>query len=149
MISKKIAQNISREKYPHHDLAIRQLDGSLTTRDAKNFQFNNTHKSGFLVGTVGPVSLAGGNALVVIADKEELLDAKEGSIGDLFDGVWDAADIALGIEESADVQCVKGLRNWYPDLFDKDNPRQIGSDDKFISAYYACELSRHSLNQCV
>ena len=97
----KIAQNNIREKYPHHDLAIRQLEGSLTSRDSKRpyVQFNNTHKSGFLVGTVGPVSLAGGNALAVIADKEELLDAKEGSIGDLFEGVWDAADIALGSEE--------------------------------------------------
>ena len=90
-----------------------------------------------------------GNALAVIADKEELLDTKEGSIGDLFEGVWDAADIVLGSEESADVQCVKVLKNWYPNFFDKGNPRQIGSDDKFISAYDACELLRHSLNQYV
>ena len=147
----KIAQKIIREKYPHHDLAIRQLEENLTRRDAKRpyFQFNVTHKSGSLIGTVGPVSLAGSNALAVIADKEELLDAKEGSIGDLFEGVWGAADIVLGSEESAHVQCVKVLRNWYPNLFDKDNPKQVGSGDKFISAYDACELLRHSLNQCV
>ena len=64
--------------------------------------------------------------LAVIADKEELLDAKEGSIGDLFEGVWDVADIVLGSEESAHVQCAKVLRNWYPNLFDKDNPKEIG-----------------------
>ena len=94
---------------------------------------------------MGPVSLAGSNALAVIADKE-LLDAKEGSIGDLFEGVWDVADIVLGSEESAHVQCAKVLRNWYPNLFDKDNSKEIGSGDKFISAYDACELLRHSLN---
>ena len=102
-----------------------------------------------LVGTVGPVSPAGGNALGVIADKEELLDAKEGSIGDLFEGVWDAADKVLGSEENADVRCVKVLRNWYPNLFDKDNLRQIGSGDNFTSTYHACELLGHSLNKCV
>ena len=85
----------------------------------------------------------------VQSDKEELLDAKEGSIGDLFEGVWGAADIVLGSEERAHVQCVKVLRNWYPNLFDKDNPKQVGSGDKFISAYDACELLRHSFNQCV
>ena len=132
-------------------MAIRQLEENLTRRVVKRpyFQFNVTHKSWSLVGTVGSVSLVSGNALAVIADKEELLDAKKGSIGDLFEGVWDAADIVLGSEESADVQCVKVLRNWYPNHFDKDNPRQIGSGDKFISAYDACELLRHSLNTCV
>ena len=112
----KTAQKIIREKYSHHDLAIRQLEENLTRRDGNRpyFQFNVTHKCGSLVGTVGPVSLAGGNALAVIADKEELLDAKEGSIGDLFEGVCNAADIVLGREKSADVQCVKVLRNWYP-----------------------------------
>ena len=145
----KIAQKIIREKYPHHDLAIRQLEENLTRRDAKRpyFQFNITHKSGSLIGTVGPVSLAGSNALAVIADKEELSDAKDGSIGDLYQDVWDPTDLILGSE--GDVPCVKVLRSWYPELFIKDNPKQIGSSDKFISAYDACELLRSSLNQCV
>ena len=100
------------------------------------------------IGTVGAVSLSASSAQAVVADKEELSDAKEGSISDNFEVVWDAADIVLGSEESADVQCVKVLRNWYPNYLNKDNPKQIGSSDKFISAYDACELLRHSLNQC-
>ena len=124
----RIAQKIIREKYPHHDLAIRQLEENLTMRDAKRpyFQFNVTHKSSSLIGTVGPVSLAGSNALAVIADKEELLDAKEGSIGDLFEGVWDAAGIVLGSEERAHVQCAKVLRNWYPTSSTKTTLKKSG-----------------------
>ena len=93
-------------------MVIRQLEENLPTRDAKRpyFQFNVTHKSGSLVGTVGPVSLAGGNG-------EELLDAKEGSIGNFFEGVWDAADIGLGSEESADVQCMKSSETFQPQPF--------------------------------
>ena len=147
----KIAQKIIREKYPNHDVAIRQLEENLTRRDAKrpHFQFNVSNKSGSFIGTIGPVSLAGSNAITVIADKEELVGAKEGDISDLYEGVWDPTDIILGSEDSADVPCVKVLRSWYPKLFNKDNPKQVGSSDKFISAFDACELLRSSLNQCV
>ena len=147
----RIAQKIIREKYPNHDVAIRQLEENLTSRDAKRpyFQFNISHKSGSCIGTVGAVSLAGGSALAVIADKEELAGAKDGKISDLYDGVWGPEDIIAGSDENANVPCVNILRNWFPKLFNKDNLKQKGSNDKFISAFDACELLRSSLNQCV
>ena len=80
-----IAQKIIREKYPNHDVAIRQLEENLTRRDAKRpyLQFNISHRSGSCIGTVGAVSLAGGSALAVIAEKEEHAGAKDGEISDL------------------------------------------------------------------
>ena len=147
----RIAQKIIREKHPNHDVAIRQLEENLTRRDAKRpyFQFNISHRSGSCIGTVGAVSLSGGSALAVIADKEELAGAKDGKISDLYHGVWGPEDIIVGSEENANVPCVNILRNWFPKLFNKDNPKQKDSNGKFISAFDACELLRSSLNQCV
>ena len=76
----RIAQKIIRENYPNHDVAIRQLEENLTRRDAKRPYFQFTL-------SVGAVSLAGGSALAVIVDKEELAGAKDGKISDLYDGV--------------------------------------------------------------
>ena len=139
------------EKYPNHDVAIRQLEENLTRRDAKRpyFQRNISHRSGSCIGTVGAVSLAGGIALPVIADKEELAGAKDRKISDLYVGVWGPEDIIVGSEENANVPCVNILRNWFPKLFNEDNLKQKGSNDKFISAFDACELLRSSSNQCV
>ena len=118
----------------------------MTRRDAKRpyFQFNISHWSGSCIGTVGAVSLTGSSVQAVIADKEELAGAKYGKIGNIYDGVWGPEDIIVGSEESADIPCVNILRN--PN---KDNPKQKGSSDKFISAFYGCELVRSSLNQGV
>ena len=145
------AQKIIREKYLNHDVAIRQLEENLTRKDAKRpyFQFNVSHRRGSCIGTVGAVSLAGNSAQAIIADKEELAGARDGKISDLYDGVWGPEDISVDSEESADVLCVTILRNWFPKLFNKDNPMQKGSSDHFISAFDACELLRSSLNQCV
>ena len=66
------AQKIVRENYPNHDVAIGQIEESLTRRDAKrpHFQFNISHRSGLCIVTVGAVSLAGSSAQAIIADKE-------------------------------------------------------------------------------
>ena len=86
----RIASKIIREKFPNHDVAVRQLEENLTRKDAKKpyFQFNISHRSGSGIGTVGAVSLAGRSAQAVIADKEELARAKDCKISDLYDGVW-------------------------------------------------------------
>ena len=57
--------------YANHDVAIRQQEGNLTSRDAKRpyLQFNISHKNGSYIGTVGAVLLAGSSPRVVIADK--------------------------------------------------------------------------------
>ena len=128
--------------------SIRQFEENLTKRLRKKTIFSVQRYPQKWVFGWHCRSGIGGIALAVFADKEELFDSKEGNIGNLFEGVWDAADIVLGSDESADVHCVKVLRNWYSNLFDKDNPKQIGFGDEFISAYDACELLGHNLGQC-
>ena len=98
---RSVAQKVIINKHPWEALSIQRFEKNLTTREAKrpSFQFNITHKNvGKTPGTVGPLSLAGSNALTVIAETEKLRSAQFGTITNLYDGVW-TTEILLGSED--------------------------------------------------
>ena len=145
---KRVAQKIINDKYPDYGPSLKAFEENLTRRDAKRpyFQFNVNTKLGSCVGTVNSVSLAGSNALSIIAEKEELAGANDCSIGNLFEDVWDPKnDVVIGSESTA---CAKILKQLLPELFDKPHPGDKTSANLYISKTDACELLRSSLNRC-
>ena len=119
---RRVAQKIITDKYPDYGPSLKAFEENLTRRDAKRpyFQFNVNTKLGSGVGTVNSVSLAGSNALSIIAEKEELAGANDCSIGNLFEDVWDPTnDVVIGSESAASAQI---LKQFLPELFDKPHP---------------------------
>ena len=129
------------DKSTNESVPLKAFEDNLTARDAKRpiFQFSIKDKQ------IKEISLSGINALAVIADKEELKSAKEGTIGDLFDGVWTDDEVLMGSGEGSNEAPAKALKTLYPDLFNKRNST---GDSGFISVKDAWELLRKSLNQC-
>ena len=124
---------------------------NLTSREAKrlSFQFNITHKNvGKTPGTLGPQSLAGSNALTVIAETEELRNAQLETIKNLYDGFW-TTEILLGSENGYNLEAAKVLESLHPHLFDKRDPINLRNEERYMSTFDACELLRQRLNQCV
>ena len=145
---RRVAQKIITDKYPEYGPSLKAFEENLTRRDAKRpyFQFNVNTKLGSGVGTVNSVSLAGSNALSIIAEKEELAGANDCSIGNLFEDVWDPTnDVVIGSESAASAQIPK---QFLPELFDKPHPSDKTSANLYISKTDACELLRSSLNRC-
>ena len=145
---KRVAQKIITDKYPDYGPSLKAFEENLTRRDAKRpyFHFNVNTKLGSGVGTVNSVSLAGSNALCIIAEKEELAGANDCSIGNLFEDVWDPKnDIVIGSDSAASAQILNQL---LPELFDKPHPSDKTSANLYISKTDACELLRSSLNRC-
>ena len=71
--NRRVAQKVINDKHPWEALSIQRFEKNLTSREAKrpSSQFNITHKNvDKTPGTVGPLSLAGSNALTVIAETE-------------------------------------------------------------------------------
>ena len=140
---RKLAQRLLAkcDKSTNESGPLKAFEDNLTARDAKRpiFQFSIKDKQ------IKEISLSGINALAVIADKEELKSAKEGTIGDLFDGVWTDDEVLMGSGEGSNEAPAKALKTLYPDLFNKRNST---GDGGFISVKDACELLRKSLNQC-
>ena len=129
------------DKSTNESVPLKAFEDNLTARDAKRpiFQFSIKDKQ------IKEISLSGINALAVIADKEELKSAKEGTIGDLFDGVWTDDEVLMGSGEGSNEAPAKALKTLLPDLFNKRNST---GDSGFISVKDAWELLRKSLNQC-
>ena len=147
---RRVAQKVINDKHPWEALSIQRFEKNLTSREAKrpSFQFNITHKNvGKTPGTVGPLSLAGSNALTVIAETEELRSAQFGTITNLYDGVW-TTEILLGSEDGYNLGAAKVLKSLHPHLFDKRDPINPRNEERYISIYDACELLRQNLNQC-
>ena len=145
---RRVAQKIITDKYPDYGPSLKAFEENLTRRDAKRpyFQFNVNTKLGSGVGTVNSVSLAGSNALSIIAEKEELAGANDCSIGNLFEDVWDPKnDVVIGSESAASARLLNQL---LPELFDKPHPSDKTSANLYISKTDACELLRSSLNRC-
>ena len=145
---RRVAQKIITDKYPDYGPSLKAFEENLTRRDAKRpyFQFNVNTKLGSGVGTVNSVSLAGSNALSIIAEKEELAGANDCSIGNLFEDVWDPTnDVVIWSESTASAQI---LKQFLPELFDKPRPSDKTSANPYISKTDACELLRSSLNRC-
>ena len=93
------------------------------------------------------MSLAGSNALTVIAETEELRSAQFGTITNLHDGVW-TTKILLGSEDGYNLEAAKVLKSLHPQLFDKRDPINPRNQERYITIYDACELLRQNLNQC-
>ena len=147
---RRVAQKVINDKHPWEALSTQRFEKNLTSREAKrpSFQFNITHKNvGKTPGTVGPLSLAGSNALAVIAETEELRSAQFGTITNLYDGVW-TTEILLGSENGYNLGAAKVLKSLHQHLFDKRDPINPRNEERYISIYDACELLRQSLNQC-
>ena len=145
---RRVAQKIITDKYPDYGPSLKDFEENLTRRDAERpyLQFNVNTKLGSGVGTVISVSLAGSNALSIIAEKEELAGANDCSIGNLFEDVWDPKnDVVIGSESAASAQILKQL---LPELFDKPHPNDKTCANLYISKTDACELLRSSLNRC-
>ena len=103
-------------------------------------------KLGSGVGAVNSGSLAGSNALCIIAEKEELAGANDCSIGNLFEDVWDPKNaIVIGSDSAASGQILNQL---LPELFDKPHHSDKTFANLYISKTNACELLRSSLNRC-
>ena len=143
---KRMCQKIVDDKHPHEDEAVRTFETNLTMREAKkpSFQFPRTTPA-LKPGKVGKVSLAGSEALTVIADDEELREASN-DIKPLYHGVW-TTELVLGTGNSAFGNCVKVLRTMFPALFCHRHPVTL-DDRRYISVYDASELLRKSLNRC-
>ena len=154
---KRVAQKLINDKHPYEDEYLERFQENLTSRDAKRptFQFSIDKKNpgnSKIPGTVGNISLAGSNALTIIAGKEELAKAKDGKITDLYDGVWMKEELLIGSEDSDGYKlgAAKILKALHPHLFDKEDPKNPSNEGrgKYMSIYDACELLRNSLNQC-
>ena len=139
---RRVALRVIRIKSPHESGPLRAFEDNLTARDAKSPTFRFLHSK---KNQLKEISLSGTKALAVIADKEELADAYEGTIGNLFDGVWTGDEVLMGSDEGSNEAPAKVLKMFFPDLFNKRHP---SGDDGFISIKDACELLRKSLNQC-
>ena len=147
---RKVAQKVINDKHPWDALSLQRFEENLTSREAKrpSFQFNVIHKNiGKTPGTVGPISLAGSNALTIIAETEELRDAHFGKISNLYEGVW-TTELLLGSEDGYNLGAAKVLKSLHPHLFDKKDHKNPRNQEKYMSMHDACELLRHSLNQC-
>ena len=149
---KKVTQRLIDEKYPHDAEPVRRLEENLTAREAKKpvFQFTRTTPNN-AAGKVSAVSLSGTAALCVIAETDELQGASR-TITDLYEGVWGDLIIAgtgSGTGSSIHANSVRVLKQMFPTLFNKQNPKKPNSPPTYISAADACELLRKSLNQCV
>ena len=85
---RRVAHKVINNKHPRKLLSIGRFEKNLTGPEAKrpSFQLNITNKNvGTTPGTVGPLSLAGSNALTVIAETEHR-SAQHGTITNIFDG---------------------------------------------------------------
>ena len=136
----KMVQKIVHDKHPYEGDPICTLEENLTMREAKKpvFKFNRTTPQ-IKPGKVTAVSLAGSEALVVIADEEELQEASN-QIKPLYEGVWSATELVSGTGNGQFVNCVRVLKEMFPQLFQQHGGR--------ISMYDASELLRRSLNRC-
>lgn len=131
----KMAENILKFK----PASLRILENNISLRDVKRPHFH------FRIVDKKPtaVSLGGREALVILADPEELSGASN-QIGPLFEGVW--TDEILSGHPDQD-NCIKVLAQLHPHLFNKTRPEYPGV--KFISTRDASELLFGSLNKCV
>ena len=129
-----------------NEKALVRFQDNLPDRDAKRPAFKfNLSKGGKEIFMVGSVSLSGTGALTVIAETEELKEAKNGTITDLFCSVWDNEIVPNNSSEKS----TKVLKEIHPALFDKECPTNAASQKRYISMFDASELLRKSLNQCV
>ena len=106
---RRVAQKVINDKHPWEILGLQRFGKNLTSREAKtpSFQFNINHKNvSKTPGSVGPLSLAGSNALTVIVEKEELRNAQFGTITNLYDGVW-TTEVFLGSEDGYNLGAAK------------------------------------------
>ena len=150
---RRVAQKVINDKHPWEALSIQRFEKNLTSREAKrpSFQFNITHKNvGKTPGTVGPLSLAGSDALTVIAEAEELAVKKVLNLGPSRTFMTEFGRPRYYLEVRMDTTW--GLQKYlsvYVHIFlTNGTPINPSNEEGYISIYDACELPRQRLNQC-
>jgi hypothetical protein len=141
---RKMANKILKMKAPYGEEALRHLEMNLTERDIKppSFEFIKERGRDDVISKICAVSLSGVEALLVIADPEEL-EGTEREISPLYSNVWSTDEICIeSTSRPGDV-----LRDiGFADLFtiQRDN-----TEKSLMSMNAAAELLRRSLNECV